>query len=130
MVGGEGQAEMEAEESLVDGGEGERLPGGQEGQQQGGVPGDVRGEQAALDEADPPGVVAQVLEAVDLQGDAFEEGEGRKSPAWWRVSQARKPVRVTAWWPVKTRTSAATSGSFSVWLGLAWWRLCFSFHQA
>ena len=56
---------------------------------------------------------------------------GKNSQAWWRVSQRAEPSRAPR--PasaVQTRTPAATSGSLSMWLGLAWWRLCLSFHHA
>ncbi len=100
-------------------GEDERVRERHGRQEQGDVPGDVGDEERALDQALAAGLTAQVLEAGDLEGQAFEEGEGKKSHAWWRVSRPRKPVSAAACSLVKTRTSAATSGSLSMWLGLA-----------
>lgn len=55
---------------------------------------------------------------------------GKNSHAWCRVSQRRTPVRSRVWCWAKTRMSAFTSGSLSMWLGLAWCRLCLSFHHS
>lgn len=55
---------------------------------------------------------------------------GKKSRAWLRVSQRAKPSRWAACFCVQTRAPTPTSGSLSMWLGLAWWRTCLSFHHA
>jgi hypothetical protein len=63
-------------------------------QEEGDVAGDVGDEERALHQSFAAGLTAQVLEAVELQGQPFEEVRGKKSHAWWRVSRPRDPVRV------------------------------------
>jgi hypothetical protein len=80
VVGCEGQAEVQAEQGLVERGERECLPRGHRNEQQRRVGHDMAHQKGAFDGPLSTGLAPQILETVDLQGDAFEQGEREEQP--------------------------------------------------
>ncbi len=80
VVRGEGHAQVQSEERMVHESEDDGLSGRHDREQQGGVDTEVGDQQQGGQGSLSDGLLPQVLEAGDLQGDAFEEQHREEQP--------------------------------------------------